>query len=228
MSVEGGVCLRVDTCSAVVDMDNKNGYVECNNANQSQKLSSTFSLDMHNHSSKNSQEANGSRKSSRERLGRMKHQSNTSLSSLNSQGSFGSRTTEGSLDESPKKLLGKFHQAVRIGRGTKKLLNKWKTHSTSIDNASEEGDNATDDTSLEKVLGQESIGDNVKKSSWSEHVWSTFIHRGYSDDVTDNEPLVIGKDLLTDFQQDKFKYFFYHVLDLNTDHVISAELRPQA
>jgi hypothetical protein len=24
-----------------------------------------------------------------------------------------------------------------------------------------------------------------KKSSWSEHVWSTFIHRGFTDDVTD-------------------------------------------
>ena len=23
------------------------------------------------------------------------------------------------------------------------------------------------------------------KSTWSEHVWSTFIHRGYSDDVTE-------------------------------------------
>jgi hypothetical protein len=125
------------------------------------------------------------------------------------------------LKMSPKKLLGKFHQAVRIGTGTKKLLNKWKTHSTSIDKASEEDDNATSISSLENVLGQESTGDSVKKSTWSEHVWSTFIHRGYSDDVTDKEPLVIGKDLLTDFQQDKFKYFFYHVLDLNTDHVIS-------
>ena len=65
--------------------------------------------------------------------------------------------------------------------------------------------------------------DRPKKSTWTEHVWSTFFHRGYNDDVTDNEPFVNGKDLLTDFQQDKFKYFFYHVLDLNTDHVISAE-----
>ena len=29
--------------------------------------------------------------------------------------------------------------------------------------------------------------------------------------------------MLTDFQRDKFRYFFYHVLDLNTDHVISKE-----
>ena len=65
--------------------------------------------------------------------------------------------------------------------------------------------------------------DSVKNSKWSEHVWSTFIHRGYSDDVTEKQAPVVGKDLLTDFQQDKFKYFFYHVLDLNTDHVISME-----
>ena len=34
---------------------------------------------------------------------------------------------------------------------------------------------------------------------------------------------MVGKELLTEFQQDKFRYFFYHVLDLNTDHVISKE-----
>ena len=54
-------------------------------------------------------------------------------------------------------------------------------------------------------------------------MWSTFIHRGYSDDVTEKPNIIVGKELLTDFQQDKFKYFFYHVLDLNTDHVISKE-----
>ena len=61
------------------------------------------------------------------------------------------------------------------------------------------------------------------KSKWSEHVWSTFIHRGYSDDVTEKSKVVQGKELLTEFQQDKFRYFFYHVLDLNSDHVISKE-----
>ena len=28
----------------------------------------------------------------------------------------------------------------------------------------------------------------LQKSTWKEHVWSTFIHRGYSDDVTESEP----------------------------------------
>lgn len=30
-------------------------------------------------------------------------------------------------------------------------------------------------------------------STWSEHVWSTFIHRGYSDDVTERPDVVVGK-----------------------------------
>ena len=34
---------------------------------------------------------------------------------------------------------------------------------------------------------------------------------------------VRGKQLLTRFQQQKFRHFFYHVLDLNSDHVISQE-----
>ena len=32
-----------------------------------------------------------------------------------------------------------------------------------------------------------------------------------------------GKQLLTEFQVLKFRHFFYHVLDLNFDHVISME-----
>ena len=205
-------------------MEQKNtGYKDDGSRNLSQKSSSTFSSDSDSHSRNNTQEASGSRKTSRERLGRMKQQSNTSLSSLNSQGSFGSRTTEGSFEDSPKRLMGRFHQAVRIGTGTKKLLSKWKTHSTTIDIAPANDGNTKEDFSEEKLTEQETVEDRVRKSTWSEHVWSTFIHRGYSDDVTDKEPVVIGKHLLTDFQQDKFKYFFYHVLDLNTDHVISAE-----
>ena len=62
-----------------------------------------------------------------------------------------------------------------------------------------------------------------QKSTWTEHIWSTFIHRGYSDDVTEMEPKLPGKEYLTAFQIDKFKYFFYQVLDQNSDHVISEE-----
>ena len=41
--------------------------------------------------------------------------------------------------------------------------------------------------------------------------------------VDDEEIKVAGRQLLTSFQQEKFRYFFYHVLDLNSDNVISAE-----
>ena len=41
-------------------------------------------------------------------------------------------------------------------------------------------------------------------------------------DDADGDKLA-GKQLLSPFQQDKFRHFFYHVLDLNTDHVISEE-----
>ena len=35
------------------------------------------------------------------------------------------------------------------------------------------------------------------------------------------EPVLLGKEMLSQFQKDKFVHFFYHVLDLNMDHVIS-------
>ena len=60
----------------------------------------------------------------------------------------------------------------------------------------------------------------VKKSSWSEHTWSTFILRAEEE----SEPILLGKQLLSQFQKDKFIHFFYHVLDLNMDHVISQVL----
>ena len=136
--------------------------------------------------------------------------------------SFGSRSTD-SIEDSPKKRLGKWHKSVRLGTGTKTFLNKWKSNSTTFDKSSEDKKEGPAPVDIEEKTVPENESSCVKKSSWSEHVWSTFIHRGYNDDVTKKVPLVVGKDLLTDFQQDKFKYFFYHVLDLNTDHVISAE-----
>ena len=65
--------------------------------------------------------------------------------------------------------------------------------------------------------------EKLETSGWSEHVWSTFIDRGFSDDVTVNEEKKKSKNLISPFQQQKFRHFFYHVLDLNSDHVISAE-----
>ena len=52
---------------------------------------------------------------------------------------------------------------------------------------------------------------------------AAWVHRGFSDDVTELRTVQPGGDLLTDFQKDKFRYFFFHVLDLNSDNVISAE-----
>ena len=120
-------------------------------------------------------------------------------------------------------------RTVKIGYSTKSFLHKLKSRTQTLDKTSSEehihgtpekqsnGGNGT----ISALASENSNGNG--KSTWSEHVWSTFIHRGYSDDVTEKPNIVVGKELLTDFQQDKFKYFFYHVLDLNTDHVISKE-----
>ena len=162
---------------------------------------------------------NGTRKPSRDRTSKL--ESNKSLSSFNSQDSLGE-------SDSPRTPGGRFYKAVRIGRGTRNLLDKWKSQSKDTEPSAEtssDGDHLPAGGSKKNSSAEnsEEVVDPVKKSSWSEHVWSTFIHRGFSDDVTENKKQVVGKDLLTEFQKDKFKYFFYHVLDLNTDHVISIE-----
>ena len=165
--------------------------------------------------------AKNGRKTSRDRtvVPQNKLESNKSLSSLNSQDSLGEC-------DSPRTPGGRFYKAVRIGRGTRNLLEKWKSHSKDTEPAAEASSEETVSNSRKNTSAENSEDltvDPVKKSSWSEHVWSTFIHRGFSDDVTENKKPIVGKDLLTEFQKDKFKYFFYHVLDLNTDHVISIE-----
>ena len=49
------------------------------------------------------------------------------------------------------------------------------------------------------------------------------MHRGFSDDVTEKQQLQPGHELISDFQKDKFRHFFFHVLDHNADCVISEE-----
>ena len=56
-------------------------------------------------------------------------------------------------------------------------------------------------------------------SGWKEHTWSTFIARAEEEELEAPQ----GKVLLSGFQKDKFVHFFYHVLDVNRDHVISQE-----
>ena len=41
--------------------------------------------------------------------------------------------------------------------------------------------------------GEREASGGKQASTWSEHVWSTFIHRGYSDDVTERPDVVVGK-----------------------------------
>ena len=52
---------------------------------------------------------------------------------------------------------------------------------------------------------------------------AAWVHRGFTDDVTEVTTVAPGGDKLSDFQKDKFRHFFTHVLDLNSDYVISAE-----
>lgn len=54
-------------------------------------------------------------------------------------------------------------------------------------------------------------------------ILAAWVHRGFSDDVTEVNVVQHGADLITDFQKDKFRHFFFHVLDLNSDCVISSE-----
>ena len=82
-----------------------------------------------------------------------------------------------------------------------------------------------------------------------EHTWSTFIERAEDDKeealevhkldyhdiistMSSQDFLSLisllkisfqGRALISEFQQHKFRHFFYHVLDLNNDHVISQE-----
>ena len=74
------------------------------------------------------------------------------------------------------------------------------------------------------TLCVESIQDEAEQqqktsSGWKEHTWSTFIARAEEEEVEPPQ----GKVLLSTFQRDKFIHFFYHVLDVNRDHVISQE-----
>ena len=55
------------------------------------------------------------------------------------------------------------------------------------------------------------------------YILAAWVHRGFTDDVTEITKIEPCGDLLTDFQKDKYRYFFLHVLDLNSDYVISAE-----
>jgi len=137
---------------------------------------------------------------------------------------FGQRIlAENNLEKGSKQLHGsKWRTAagkVKFGRGTKTLLGKLRANSVMKSSGED-----NDDSQSSNCHSEEAVKEEVKETSgWKEHVWSTFIDRGFSDDVTEIEEKIVGKQLLSKFQQEKFRHFFYHVLDLNSDHVISAE-----
>ena len=59
-----------------------------------------------------------------------------------------------------------------------------------------------DNEELQSSNGQsmESFDQEKKETSgWTEHVWNTFIDRGFSDDVTETEEKVKGKQLISPF-----------------------------
>ena len=91
------------------------------------------------------------------------------------------------------------HRTVRIGSGTKNFLTKLKSRtqtldkSLSVENVGPGQENGNTKLSGDQKEGSEDNGVQEKPSTWSEHVWSTFIHRGYSDDVTEKQPLLNGK-----------------------------------
>ena len=75
--------------------------------------------------------------------------------------------TEHTLECSP----AMFKRRFSVGSSTKKLLSKLKLNTGSAEH-------------INSFKGDD-IQENLEaKSSWTEHVWCTFIHRGYSDEVT--------------------------------------------
>ena len=90
---------------------------------------------------------------------------------------------------------------------TKGLLDRCRTASSV--------DLSDDDDQVDNKLE----GNDGPAAKWVEHTWSTFIARAEEEEVEAPQ----GKVLLSGFQKDKFVHFFYHVLDVNRDHVISQE-----
>ena len=71
----------------------------------------------------------------------------------------------------------------------------------------------------ESSQSEERLGEEKRQetSGWTEHVWSTFIDRGFSEDVTEKEDKERGKRLISKFQQSLgaphavfFSSYFYH------------------
>ena len=92
---------------------------------------------------------------------------------------------------------------MKIGSTTKNFLRQLRQRSQTLDKAASEEAVDRVSTETERVSTQAEAGSEqgaeagepqqagqARVSRWSEHVWSTFIHRGYSDDVTERQEQV--------------------------------------
>ncbi|CAB4067719.1 unnamed protein product [Lepeophtheirus salmonis] len=125
-----------------------------------------------------------------------------------------------------KNLLYNWKQATsmsKLGNRTKNLLEKWKYSYSVESNESNTSFNGKPNNNNNGGFEVKTTKEDEGKANWTEHIWSAWVHRGFSDDLTEVNTVQPGGDLLSDFQKDKFVYFFQHVLDLNEDHVISSE-----
>ncbi|XP_018025892.1 uncharacterized protein LOC108681384 [Hyalella azteca] len=107
---------------------------------------------------------------------------------------------------------------------TRDILKRWQTMNNG--QASEDslagGDDLSDVTEPGDGGGHcPGAGDSCKKNSWSVHVWTTWVRRPYEED--DSEQIPEGKNFLSDFQVEKFTYYFTDVFDHNKDRVITIE-----
>ena len=76
---------------------------------------------------------------------------------------------------------------------------------------------------MTKILRASRPQNNFRMQQNCFYFSAAWVHRGFTDDVTEVTTVAPGGDKLSDFQKDKFRHFFTHVLDLNSDYVISAE-----
>ena len=73
---------------------------------------------------------------------------------------------------------------AKLTKGKKSLLGKWRGNGL-VRQGTEAGEEGSPSPREEEQKSIRSPAEVQQKSSWSEHVWSTFIHRGFADDVTD-------------------------------------------
>ncbi|XP_023329203.1 uncharacterized protein LOC111701950 isoform X2 [Eurytemora carolleeae] len=141
------------------------------------------------------------------------HSQKTSPTSLKENGTHSKGTDE------KNKIQNRWLRATRLlRRGTRTFL-----FGKSVDKEQEDLDRSTNSQEIHRDtdIPESSEPETKSKSVWKEHIWSTFIHRAYSEEFS--EQTEKGSDQITEFQRAKFRHFFYHVLDLNSDHVISQE-----